>query len=413
MKCRRTTTRAVAVSLAALASVGSLSGCSLFGSNEHTLTAHFSRTVGLYKASDVRILGVKVGKVTAIEPDGTSVKVTMQYDPKFKIPAGAQALVVAPSIVSDRYVQLTPTYATGMPEMANGADIPQNRTAVPVELDQIYASLDTLNQALGPNGANKNGALSNAIKVGADNLAGNGAQLNTTLDNFSQAVQTLANQRDDLFGTVRNLQVFTTTLANSDQTVRTFNKDLADVSAQLDGEKADLASAVRNLSVALSDVATFVRVNKANLTANVKDLASVTSVLVKQKKALEEFLDTAPTALSNLQLAYNPASGTLDTRADMTGDNTPTSPLCPLLSAVPLPVPVPGCTPGAASPAPSLPAVPPVPGAPALPGAPAALVPGTGATARSSANHGGASIQPAAASARVDAGFSALLAGAR
>ena len=37
-------------------------------------------------------------------------------------------------------------------------------------------------------------------------------------------------------------------------------------------------------------------------------------MLVKQRKALEEFLDVSPTALSNLQLAYNPSTGTLDTR---------------------------------------------------------------------------------------------------
>ena len=96
--------------------------------------------------------------------------------------------------------------------------------------------------------------------------------------------------------------------------MRAFNGDLASVAAQLAGERTDLATAVKQLSVALGEVASFVKENKTNLTANVTDLASVTKVLVKQKRALQEFLDTAPTALSNLQLAYNPKSGTLDTR---------------------------------------------------------------------------------------------------
>ena len=57
----------------------------------------------------------------------------------------------------------------------------------------------------------------------------------------------------------------------------------------------------------------------------------MTKVLVTQKRALKEFIDTAPTALSNLQLAYNARSGTLDTRANMPGGTAAV--LCGLLAA--------------------------------------------------------------------------------
>jgi len=304
--------------VAGLAVLGGAAGCSIGGSNEKTLTAHFDRTIGLYKSSDVRLLGVAVGKVTEIVPEGKTVRVEMTYDGKYKLPPGAQAVVVAPSIVSDRYVQITPTWKSG-PAMATGADIPVDRTAVPVELDQIYSSVDKLDVSLGPDGANKNGALSDLLSVGAKNLDGNGEQLGSTLTDLSTAIGTLANQREDLFGTIRNLQDFTTTIAASDTTVRRFNKDLADVAGQLAGERQDLATAIKQLAIALSEVSTFVRDNKESLTQNVQDLSEVTKVLVRQKKALEEFLDVSPVALENLQLAYNPASGTLDTRADMPG----------------------------------------------------------------------------------------------
>lgn len=315
MRSRRLTAQ-LALGVTALALAGG--GCGVLGGGEtRTLTAHFDRTVGLYKNSDVRILGVKIGKVTSIEPDGATVRVEMEYDDKYKIPAAAQAVVVAPSIVSDRYVQLTPAF-TGGEVLADGADL-GNRTQIPVELDDIFASIDKLNVALGPNGANKDGALQDLLDVSAKNLDGNGALLNSTVRGLSTAVQTLADQREDLFGTVRNLADFTTTIARSDDTVREFNSRLADVASQLEGEKEDLALAIRQLSLSLGEVATFVRENSKSLTANVSDLADLTGVLVKQKAALEEFLDTAPAALSNLQLAYNPASGTLDTRANNFG----------------------------------------------------------------------------------------------
>ena len=64
-----------------------------------TLTAHFPRTVSIYEGSDVRVLGVGVGKVDSVKPSGTDVIVTMHYDGKVKVPADATAVIVAPSIV--------------------------------------------------------------------------------------------------------------------------------------------------------------------------------------------------------------------------------------------------------------------------------------------------------------------------
>ena len=276
-----------------LALAGGLAGCGLGGDDVKTMTASFERTVGLYENSDVRILGVPIGRVTSIEPKGDVVEVGIEYDAKYDIPAEAQAVVVAPSIVSDRYVQLTPVYTTGA-TLEDGAVLGTDRTFEPVELDDIYASLDKLNVSLGPEGANKDGALSDLLDVSAKNLDGNGELLGQTLEDFATLVTTVSDQRDDLFGTVSNLQDFTTTIANADGTVRSFNRDLAEVADQLEGEREDLARAVSELSVALGEVATFVRENEDLLKTNITDLASVTSVLVKQRTALEEFLDVSP-----------------------------------------------------------------------------------------------------------------------
>ena len=78
---------------------------------EKTLVADFPRTVSIYQGSDVRVLGVPIGKVDKVEPEGTHVAVTMHYDDKYQLPADAKALIVAPSIVGDRYVEVTPAYS--------------------------------------------------------------------------------------------------------------------------------------------------------------------------------------------------------------------------------------------------------------------------------------------------------------
>jgi phospholipid/cholesterol/gamma-HCH transport system substrate-binding protein len=298
-----------------------------------TVRAEFVRAVGLYEGSDVRILGVKVGEVTKVEPAGDRVEVELRYDDEYKVPADAKAVVVAPSVVSDRYVQLTPVYQGG-PALADDARIGLERTAVPVELDRIFGSLNDLNVALGPEGANKNGALSRLLAVGADNLDGQGQKINRTLRDFSLAIGTLSDNKESLFSTVRNLQVFTTALANSDSQVRAFNSDLASVADQLAAEREELALALKHLAIALGEVAAFVQENRKNLTTDIEGLADITGTLAKQKDAMAEVLDAGPVALSNLQNAYNPSSGTLDTRNNEAQPDDPALYICSLLTAL-------------------------------------------------------------------------------
>ena len=294
------------------------------------VTAYFPRTVGIYPGSDVRVLGVRIGEVEKITPEGDRVRVELEYDEGRRVPAGAQAAIINSSVVSDRYVQLLPVYRKG-PVLRDGDVIPESRTAVPVELDRIFDSLHTTAEALGPKGANKDGALSRLLGVSADNLRGPGTNLNRTVEDLSQAVTTLSDGRGDLFGTVRNLQVFTAALAADDSSVRSFNDSLAQVAQQLAGERGDLAAALQQLGTALGDVSGFVKNNKKALTSDVDGLSKVTKVLVTQRAALEELLDVAPTGLSNLQNAYNPSSGTLDTRNNAQSPQDPASLLCSLL----------------------------------------------------------------------------------
>ncbi|HCU49659.1 MAG TPA: mammalian cell entry protein [Micromonosporaceae bacterium] len=298
---------------------------------QRTLTAHFPSAVGIHEGSDVRVLGVKIGEVVSVKPQGRSVKIELRYDSEVKVPADANALIVPPSVVSDRYVQLAPAYSSGE-TLPDRAQLPLGRTAVPIELDEIYAALDKLNVALGPNGVNKDGALSELVRVGAANMAGNGQNLHDTLDGLSKAMTTLSEGRQDLFGTVANLQEFTTMLAQSDVAVREFNTRMAQVSEQLAAEGDELAAAVKDLARALGDITTFVHANREELKANVAALADLTGVLVRQQQALIQVLDVAPLALSNLNLSYNPASGTTDTRDNALGPYDPAQFVCKLLA---------------------------------------------------------------------------------
>jgi phospholipid/cholesterol/gamma-HCH transport system substrate-binding protein len=289
------------------------------GETKH-VTADFPRTVSLYEGSDVKILGVAVGKVDKVTPSGTKVRVELTYDAKYKLPKDVKAAVISPSIVGDRFIQMTPAYDKG-PTLEDNAKLGVDRTATPLELDEIFSSLNDLDIALGPDGANKPGPggvgpLTRLLDSTARNFGGQGVQFNKTLKNLGALTGTLEDNKDELFSTLTQVEDFTQTLAKNDGTVRKFNDSLASGADLLAGERQELAAVLRNLSVAMREVRGFVKENRVSLTSNISGLNRISKTLVKQRAALDESLRVAPGALNNLFLSGNAPQGTLDVRTN-------------------------------------------------------------------------------------------------
>jgi virulence factor Mce-like protein len=307
---------ALLVTAAVLVAAGTWGVRALTGPDGKEITAYFDSGVGLYSGSDLRILGVKVGTVDSVEPEGDRVRVGLTLHDGVRAPADVQAAVIAPSVVSGRYVQLSPPY-TGGPELADGDEIPVERTATPVEIDELYASLTDLSDALGPDGANATGELSKLLETGARNLEGNGKEIGDSIERFGDATQTLSGRSDDLFGTIENLQSFTSMLKRNDRQVRDAERQLADVGTFLAEDKDELAAALAELGEALGKVQAFIEDNRGRIKDNVGKLASLTRTLVDNRASLAEALDTAPLATDNLLRAYNPGKRTIDGRGNL------------------------------------------------------------------------------------------------
>jgi phospholipid/cholesterol/gamma-HCH transport system substrate-binding protein len=317
------TTRVVVLVVIAAVVAGGAYFAFFRGSAHKTVQARFVEAVGVYTGTPVKILGVPVGEVTKVSPGPAYVTVTMEYDSKYRLSPHAGAQEVANSLVSDRYIQLGPLYSakdSGDP-LPSRATIPTSRTSGPEELDDIYAALNKLSVALGPSGANaggkESGPLSTLLKVGAANLKGNGAELGRSIQDLSQAAQTLSDGRGDLFQTVKNLQAFTATLQGSDTQIRRFEEQLAQVAGDLASERSDLGAALNQLGSTLDAVNKFVRDNASRFHTDIRGLEDITDILVRQKASLNETLAIAPVALSNLIHTYQPDVGGLGTRSNL------------------------------------------------------------------------------------------------
>ncbi|MET7768023.1 MCE family protein [Nocardia sp. NPDC005366] len=313
------------VLVVALVAFGAYTGITRIGKT--TITAFFPSTSALYVGDDVRVLGVKVGRIDEIEPGRDQVRVTVTLDRGIDIPADARAVIISPSLVSARFIQLAPAY-TGGPKMADGDRIPIERTAIPVEWDDIKAELSKLATALGPVGDDKQGSFGRLIDTAADNLDGNGQKFRDTLRELAATLNTLSDGRTDLFGTIRNLQKFVEVLSGSNEQIVQFGSRLASVSEVLGDTSADLGAGLDNLDIALADVKRFLDGSGAELTEGVERLSDVTQLLVDKRPELERVLHSGPTALVNFYQIYKPAQGTLTGAISLNNTADPLGFLC-------------------------------------------------------------------------------------
>lgn len=317
---------AIAVVTALLAAVA-FAGWRSTGGDERTVTAYFASTVNVHEGDEVRILGVPVGSVVEVDPSADGVKVVLRYDDRYRLADDASAAVVTPTLVSVRYIQLSPLAADGAAALDDGAVIPEERTATPLEWDQIKDQVDALAQVLGPRGGN-DGALRRVLQVTADNVRGQGETMRASLRELAGAFDALSRGGSDLFTVIRNLGRFVTALQANDAQVALFNRRLATVAGVLGDNRQNLAALLRSLNASTAVVSDFIARNRSRIASTVVDLSAITRNLARSRQALADVLQRAPTAVSNLHNIYDPFTGAVTTSVAATNFNDPAQFLC-------------------------------------------------------------------------------------
>jgi phospholipid/cholesterol/gamma-HCH transport system substrate-binding protein len=294
-----------------------------------TITAYFPTATAIYPGDDVRVSGMKVGTIKAIQPQGTQAKLVMHVDRSVPIPADAKAVIVAQNLVAARYVQLTPAYRSSGPTMADGAVIPANRTAVPVEWDEIKDQLMRLAKDFGPNSKVSTPSVARFIDSAADALGGgNGDKLRQTLAQLSGVARIFANGSGNIVDIIKNLQTFVGVLRDSNVQLVQFNNRLASLTSVLDDNKSDLDAALTDLSSAVGEVQRFIAGSRDQTAEQIARLADLTQILVDNKMALKNILHVAPNALANGYNDYDPDVGNIRGGVGLQNLSNPTNALC-------------------------------------------------------------------------------------
>ena len=250
-----------------------------------TYHAMFTEAGGLKVNDEVRIAGVRVGKVDEIALAGDQVKVSFKVDDAADFGADTRAAIKVKTILGSMFLALEPA---GGGQLDEGATIPAERTSSPfdvveafeglastseqIDTDQLAESLTTLADLTRNTPEEFRGALSGLSRLSA-NVAEKDAQLNNLLVNLER-VSTVLDERDqDIIKLMEDSDVlFRALVARRDAvhellvSTTTLSKEL---SALIDQSREDLAPALAHLE----NVVAVLNKNEDNLDSSLRLMA--------------------------------------------------------------------------------------------------------------------------------------------
>jgi phospholipid/cholesterol/gamma-HCH transport system substrate-binding protein len=161
-----------------------------FKAKPYEIKVPFNEATQLAEQSDVRISGVNIGKVQAIElaPNGKQALATVDVDDKYApLPKSTRAILRTKTLLGETYIELTPGERNG-PQLADGGTVPEANVAESVQLDEIFRTFDPETRA----------AFQSWMQEAAVAIEGQGQSLSYALGEFEPTFTDL----DKLFRTL-------------------------------------------------------------------------------------------------------------------------------------------------------------------------------------------------------------------
>ncbi|MGH2785998.1 MAG: MCE family protein [Actinomycetota bacterium] len=289
---RATRIRLFALAIALTFSAGVLALAFPRDTSKQTIqvTAVFEKAIGLFEQSHVRVLGVSVGRVISVEPKGQTVEVVMKIDAERRIPADAKVVLVPISLIADRYLQLTPVYASG-PVLEDGDVIGVERTAIPAELDDVLDQLKKLLDAVEAGTADNPESIGEAVQNLAAALAGTGEDFSRVLDGGGTLAGSVVENASAVDASIGHLASLASALAERRGDIASLNRNLYQALNAIAQERKALDGALSNAALLTEQLGSLVKEHRPALEADLSVLADTTQILIRHQDSVIQSLE--------------------------------------------------------------------------------------------------------------------------
>jgi len=246
-----------------------------------TYSADFSESGGLKANDEVRIAGVRVGKVDAVELDGNHVKVSFRIESDSGFGKETSAAIKVKTLLGAMYLSLEPAGAGQLPE---GAEIPVERTSSPYDVVDAFSGLAETSDKIDTD------QLAKSLGTLADLTRNTPEEFRNALDGVSQLSANIAARDGQINTLLRNLDRVSTVLDDRDEDIVGLMKDSDVLFRALVARR----EAVHNLLVSTSglskELTTLIRQSRADLKPALEHLENVVAVLNKNEDNLDNSL---------------------------------------------------------------------------------------------------------------------------
>ncbi|KRE54854.1 MCE family protein [Phycicoccus sp. Soil748] len=246
------------------------------GGGDHYRAA-FSEAGGLLKGDDVRIAGVKVGKVEGVDLAGDHVVVDFKVTEPAAFGTRTGASVRMKTLLGQKYLALEPG---GSGQLKEGSEIPIDRTVSSYDIVNAFSDLATTTERI------DTGQLAKSLTTLATEFKDSPQDVRAALDGLSRLSRTIASRDAELKRLLASANSVSGTVAQRNKAVESIIKNADLLLVELDKRREDIHTLFVNTSKMAQQITGLVRDNRAELKPALDQLTKVLAVLQKHEQDL-------------------------------------------------------------------------------------------------------------------------------
>ncbi|MGN6751799.1 MAG: MCE family protein [Intrasporangium sp.] len=242
-------------------------------------SAAFSEAGGIKPDDDVRVAGVKVGKVTGVDLEGTHVRVDFRITEDVGFGTLTSASIRMKTILGEKYLALDPH---GPGRLAAEAQIPLQRTVSSYDIVNAFQDLTTTTERIDTD------RLAESLTVLATEFKDSPEQVRAALDGLSRLSRTVASRDTELSRLLEHANKVSGLVASRNEQVGRIINDADLLMVELAKRREQIRTLFKNTSELATQLTGLAQDNRAQLTPALKALDSALALLEKHDRDVEK-----------------------------------------------------------------------------------------------------------------------------